>query len=73
VDLITVGAFVTEGAVQPETKYARLEGDRIAYQVLGQGPPDLVMTRGGYGHLDTAWGRIQGSPCLSARWHRFPA
>jgi class 3 adenylate cyclase len=50
-----VGAFVTEGAVQPETKYARLGGDRIAYQVLGQGPPDLVMTRGGYGHLDTAW------------------
>ena len=48
-------AFVTEGAVQPETKYAQLEGDRIAYQVLGQGPPDLVMTRGGYGHLDTAW------------------
>jgi class 3 adenylate cyclase len=41
--------------VQPETRYARLEGDRIAYQVLGQGPPDLVMTRGGYGHLDTAW------------------
>jgi class 3 adenylate cyclase len=50
-----VVAFVTEGAVQPETKYAQLEGDRIAYQVLGQGPPDLVMTRGGYGHLDTAW------------------
>src|SRR5512132_1392101 len=47
--------FRVEGAVQPETKYARLEGDRIAYQVLGQGPPDLVMTRGGYGHLDTAW------------------
>jgi class 3 adenylate cyclase len=41
--------------VQPETRYARLGGDRIAYQVLGQGPPDLVMTRGGYGHLDTAW------------------
>jgi class 3 adenylate cyclase len=41
--------------VQPETKYAWLGGDRIAYQVLGQGPPDLVMTRGGYGHLDTAW------------------
>jgi class 3 adenylate cyclase len=48
-------AFVGEGAVQPETRYARLGGDRIAYQVLGQGPPDLVMTRGGYGHLDTAW------------------
>jgi class 3 adenylate cyclase len=29
--------------VQPETRYARLGRDRIAYQVLGQGPPDLVM------------------------------
>jgi class 3 adenylate cyclase len=41
--------------VQPETKYAWLGGDRIAYQVLGHGPPDLVMTRGGYGHLDMVW------------------
>jgi class 3 adenylate cyclase len=47
--------FRAEGAVQPETKYARLGDDRIAYQVLGHGPPDLVMTRGGYGNLDTAW------------------
>jgi class 3 adenylate cyclase len=41
--------------VQPETKYAWLGEDRIAYQVLGQGPPDLVLTRGGYGHLDMVW------------------
>jgi class 3 adenylate cyclase len=41
--------------VQPETKYAWLGDDRIAYQVLGQGPPDLVMNRGGYGHLDMVW------------------
>ena len=41
--------------MQPETRYARLGDDRIAYQVLGHGPPDLVMTRGGYGHLDIAW------------------
>jgi len=27
------------GAVTPETRYARLQGDRIAYQVLGDGPP----------------------------------
>jgi class 3 adenylate cyclase len=47
--------FRAEGAVQPETKYAWLGDDRIAYQVLGHGPPDLVMTRGGYGHLDIAW------------------
>jgi class 3 adenylate cyclase len=43
------------GAVQPETKYARLGGDRIAYQVLGAGPPDLVLARRSYGHIDVAW------------------
>ena len=31
--------------MQPETKYARLGGDRIAYQVLGEGPPDLILAR----------------------------
>jgi len=41
--------------VQPETKYARLGGDRIAYQVLGQGPPDLVMTTGGFSQIDIVW------------------
>jgi class 3 adenylate cyclase len=43
------------GAVLPETKYARLGGDRIAYQVLGAGPPDLVLARRSYGHIDIAW------------------
>jgi hypothetical protein len=42
----------TEAAVQPETNYARLGRDRIAYQVLGEGPPDLVMTTGSFGHVD---------------------
>jgi class 3 adenylate cyclase len=41
--------------VQPETNYARFGGDRIAYQVFGDGPPDLVLTLGSFGHLDTAW------------------
>ena len=41
--------------MQPETKYARLGGDRIAYQVLGQGPPDLVMTTGGFSQIDIVW------------------
>jgi class 3 adenylate cyclase len=43
------------GAVQPETKYARLGGDRIAYQVLGEGPPDLVLAPRSFGHIDIAW------------------
>jgi class 3 adenylate cyclase len=41
--------------VQPETKFVRLGGDRIAYQVLGAGPPDLVLARRSYGHIDIAW------------------
>ena len=51
----TFGASVLrmEEAVQPETRYARLGQDRIAYQVLGHGPPDLVMT--GIVATDVAW------------------
>jgi hypothetical protein len=41
--------------VTPETRYARLQGDRIAYQVLGGGPPDLVLTPGSFAHIDIAW------------------
>jgi len=41
--------------VRPETKYARLGRDRIAYQVLGEDPPDLVMTTGSFSHVDMAW------------------
>jgi pimeloyl-ACP methyl ester carboxylesterase len=41
--------------VQPETTYAWLGQDRVAYQVFGQGPPDLVMTGASLGHLDIAW------------------
>jgi class 3 adenylate cyclase len=40
---------------QVETKYAWLGRDRIAYQVLGQGPPDLVVSFGSFGHIDLAW------------------
>ncbi len=41
--------------MQPETRYARLGQDRIAYQVLGQGPPDLVVTPGSFTHVDVLW------------------
>jgi hypothetical protein len=43
------------GAVTPETRYAHLQGDRIAHQVLGEGSPDLVLTPGSFGHLDIGW------------------
>ena len=41
--------------MQPETRYARLGRDRIAYQVLGEGPPDLVLTSGSLAPVDMAW------------------
>ena len=40
--------------MQPETTYARLGDDRIAYQVLGEGH-DLVLTMGAFGHVDLQW------------------
>jgi hypothetical protein len=42
-----------EAVVQPDTRYAWLGQDRIAYQVLGEGPLDLVMT--GAVTIDVAW------------------
>jgi pimeloyl-ACP methyl ester carboxylesterase len=41
--------------VQPETKYARNGEVNIAYQVVGDGPRDLVLVPGFVSHLDLAW------------------
>jgi class 3 adenylate cyclase len=46
---------VAEQTVPPETSYAQLGRDRLAYQVLGQGPPDLVFTMGSFSHVDMVW------------------
>jgi pimeloyl-ACP methyl ester carboxylesterase len=41
--------------VEPETRYA-LSGDvRVAYQVVGDGPRDLVLSPGFVSHLELAW------------------
>jgi class 3 adenylate cyclase len=39
----------------PETRFASIGNDRIAYQVLGEGKPDLVDTMGLWSHLDVSW------------------
>jgi class 3 adenylate cyclase/pimeloyl-ACP methyl ester carboxylesterase len=49
------GTASMEAGVQPETRYAWLGRDRIAYQVMGQGPPDLVVTPGSFTHVDLLW------------------
>jgi class 3 adenylate cyclase len=45
----------TRAGMEPETRYARLGDDRIAYQVVGDGPVDLVMSWGMFSTLDAVW------------------
>lgn len=40
---------------EPETLYARLGTLRIAYQVLGEGPVDLIASSGSFGSMDAEW------------------
>src|SRR5207248_5796289 len=39
----------------PETRYLRSEGGLIAYQVLGDGPIDLIYLSGGTSNVDLRW------------------
>jgi len=41
--------------MQPESRYALLGGARIAYQVFGEGPRDLVLAPGSFGNIDVIW------------------
>src|SRR5438067_11079010 len=41
----------------PETRYARSGDASIAYQVVGDGPIDLVLVLGFATHLELQWGR----------------
>jgi pimeloyl-ACP methyl ester carboxylesterase/class 3 adenylate cyclase len=39
----------------PPVRYARSGNLSIAYQIIGQGPPDLIWCLGSYSHLDLLW------------------
>jgi class 3 adenylate cyclase len=39
----------------PETRYAKGPGGDIAYQVVGDGPMDLVVVPGWFSHVDLLW------------------
>jgi pimeloyl-ACP methyl ester carboxylesterase len=41
----------------PEVRYADGSGVEIAYQVLGEGPPDVVWVAGAFTHLGVLWER----------------
>jgi class 3 adenylate cyclase len=42
-------------SVTPETRYARAGGLHLAYQVLGDGPPDLLLLDQWFTHVDAGW------------------
>ena len=39
----------------PETRYARLGDLHLAYQVIGEGPPDILMIDQWFGHVEAQW------------------
>jgi class 3 adenylate cyclase len=39
----------------PKTEFVRSGDAYLAYQVLGEGPPDLVLMLGGVAHIEMAW------------------
>ena len=41
--------------MRPTTRFAKLGDDRVGYQVLGQGPVDLVFLTGMSSHIDLRW------------------
>ena len=53
--------------MQPETRYARCGNLHIAYQVVGEGPPDLVFVPGVASHLEHQW----DEPLQAAFFHRL--
>src|SRR5262245_52546565 len=45
----------SRGVIRPETRYVRNGGVHIAYQVVGDGPVDVVMIPGFTSHAELAW------------------
>ena len=43
------------GRPRPRTRYARAGSYNIAYQVVGDGPVDVVLSHGAWSHLDLSW------------------
>jgi hypothetical protein len=54
----------------PETRYARSGDAYIAYQVVGEGPFDLLQLPGGFQNVELWWGtaELKGIP---GEWRLF--
>ena len=55
----------------PETRYARSGDLRIAYQVVGTGPRDLVFVPGSVSNFDLSWEMLEWANYFSGL-HNFP-
>ncbi len=40
---------------QPDTRFTNVGDDRVAYQVLGEGPHDIVASGGQWSNIDIEW------------------
>ena len=49
------GIEETSGVGTPETRYAKSDGVNVAYQVVGDGPFDLVLAPGSVSHVEVGW------------------
>ncbi len=49
----------------PQTQYVERDGISIAYQVVGDGPVDLLISPGFISHLDLQWANPSISRCLA--------
>ena len=52
---------------EPETRYVKSGDAHIAYQVVGDGPVDLIVVRGYISHVEVAW----ESPALASFYRRL--
>ena len=52
---------------EPETRYVKSRDAHIAYQVVGDGPTDLIIVRGYISHVEVAW----ESPALASFYLRL--
>jgi hypothetical protein len=62
----------TSGVTAPETRYVRSGDIHIAYQVVGEGPLDLVYIPAGMHHVEHIWDSAPQARFLN-RLPRFPA
>jgi len=67
---IDAAAPATEPFAPPRTRYAHHADANIAYQVVGSGPIDLVMTSGWLSHLEQMWAEPSYA-CFLARLSGF--